>query len=791
MNTQDYTDKINKASTVVGKTFPLYAFVTSNPLSGYEGMSFEDATQEAEKMIGTSALPQAKQFREAWKNGKINKDILEDLLIKAGLFQQPEFYLMEMEKHHYANTVNSTHELDRILTKWLGVFLDEGMAEWEMPGRSQGFYKAWRKLALHDQEITVKSIDEIPETAPEALSSILNGLSEDEQFDVFKYNIASLPGWTGYIKYRMDENSAWQKEFPITMQDYLAVRLWIAKNLYGEIKPEHVLISSKPMLSQLQHIWLSAWEETFQDYLITQLKNGSAKTNTVFNGESDLSVQFVFCIDTRSEMIRRHLEQQKKYETFGYAGFFGLATDYRDLTTGIVRKSCPPIVNSTYIISETAQVGNAKPLAEYIQKANFTKFLNFLSKRMKNMLPSAFGYVEGGGTFYGFAILWRSLFSANYYERNGFSDKSHESICEPQIHYNSAFDTQISGISTEEKVQIVKSAFELLGWENFAPLVVFTGHASHSVNNPFGSSLDCGACAASPGRHNARLLAKLANLPEVRLSLKENFNINIPSNTFFVGAEHNTTTENIVLFDNTAPDSHLKAIELLKLNLIDIQQATISERLGLKKDSLKEVHRKASDWAETRPEWGLAGNAGFIIAPRRITKGIDLENRCFLHSYDWRLDATGQFLETIMQGPMVVTQWINNHYYFSTVDNEKFGSGSKITHNVMGKFGVVQGNGGDLKIGLPFQSIGLSDEKMFHEPLKLTVIIQAPLRRVSEILMRNSHLKSLLDNNWIYLAVMDPLTNNQIFRYQKDGGWCVVGDEKIIGKEVVDSKNFS
>ena len=160
-----------------------------------------------------------------------------------------------------------------------------------------------------------------------------------------------------------------------------------------------------------------------------------------------------------------------------------------------------------------------------------------------------------------------------------------------------------------------------------------------------------------------------------------------------------------VLFDAQVPESHQKRLIALKADLLSAQQTATQERLGISHDSISSAHKKANNWSETRPEWGLAKNAGFIIGSRELTKSKHLGGRCFLHSYDWEKDTSGAALEGIMQGPMVVTQWINNHYYFSTVDNDVFGGGSKITHNITGKFGVVQGNGGDLKMGLPLQSL--------------------------------------------------------------------------------------
>ena len=192
------------------------------------------------------------------------------------------------------------------------------------------------------------------------------------------------------------------------------------------------------------------------------------------------------------------------------------------------------------------------------------------------------------------------------------------------------------------------------------------------------------------------------------------------------------------------------------------------------------AEKKGNNWGETRPKWRPAKNASFIVGPRNLTKHISLESPCFLNSYEWELDMEGTALEGIMQGPMTVTQWINNHYYFSTVDNNMYGGGSKITHNITGKFGVVQGNGGDLKMGLPLQSLFESDEDMYHQPLRLSVMIQAPIARVSEIIARNKSMKTLLDNEWIYLMVMDPTSKNEIFNYRKSIKW-----------EVTSSKNSS
>ncbi|HKJ34740.1 MAG TPA: putative inorganic carbon transporter subunit DabA, partial [Balneolales bacterium] len=264
-----------------------------------------------------------------------------------------------------------------------------------------------------------------------------------------------------------------------------------------------------------------------------------------------------------------------------------------------------------------------------------------------------------------------------------------------------------------------------------------------------------------------RLLADICNDPEVRKLLAEQYGIYIPEETWFLGAEHNTTTNHIHLFDQNVPDRFQQQIKKLRSNLEAAQYIANREQFNItlenKKKAIHEAQRRASDWAETRPEWGLAGNASFIIGRRELTSNLNLGARSFLHSYDWKKDSDGEKLEAILQGPMVVTQWINNHYYFASVDNECFGGGTKVTLNVTGKFGAVQGNGGDLKLGLPRESLQEDDHVLQHLPLRLTVLIQAPRSRVESIISKHENtLYNLVKNEWIYLAVLDPEMENEV-----------------------------
>ena len=769
-------NSIAEASKVIGKTWPLYTFVASNPLSGYENASFKDAVALAQKRFHANAFPAAKLYRQALNNGSIDETLLLGILKENDLPESAELYLKLLESQEFSEVVNRDHNLDRIMAKWISAFMDEGLAEWEMPYKSEGFYSAWRFLVIYDSEVGSTTLKEIPKSSIEALQQLLARYDESDYTEIFTHHLSALPGWTGYINHRTQSNSDWQKEYPIDLTDYLAVRLWTAKKLHKSLSaaPEDETVNA--IIPRLQHIWLQAWEKSWQNELLSTLHTTSSEQNDQKNNTVP-DAQMVFCIDTRSELIRRHVESKGNYETFGYAGFFGIVMDYQSLNDSIVRKSCPPIVASRFVVSEVAQNNKNERFVKHQRKIDATNFVEYFLKRMKNMLPSAFGYVEGSGFYYALSLIARTILPGAMYRRNQKFATAMESTCQPDITTLDGSSEVANEVSVQERAGIVKSAFDLMGWKEFAPLILFVGHGSHSANNPFASSLDCGACAASPGRHNARMLAKLANLVEVRDYLAKNHDIIIPKDTFFIGAEHNTTTDNIIIFDSEAPDSHVNRIKVLSENLAKAQQTATENRLGSNGNSVIKSQVKANNWGETRPEWGLAKNAGFIVGPRHLTKNTNLDSRCFLHSYNWETDPQGTALEGIMQGPMVVTQWINSHYYFSTIDNNVYGGGTKITHNVTGKFGVVQGNGGDLKMGLPLQSLYGSDHEMHHQPLRLSVVIQAPIQRVSTILENNEHLKSLLDNEWIYLMIIDPKQQNNIFTYCKDLQWEVPKNE--------------
>ncbi len=587
-------------------------------------------------------------------------------------------------------------------------------------------------------------------------------------------------------------------------------------------------------------LWLEAMEATSMQYLLQGIRTTPAEPR----GKRPFA-QAMFCIDTRSERLRRHLESVGDYQTFGIAGFFGVPVSFMELGKGSEIHLCPVLLTPKNLVMEMSVTDAHDALA-----------LTTLEKAMHELKESVltpFVTVEAIGLLFGLDMVGKTLAPSTY---NRWRSRVHHQkprthllidklsreqadsivravqraviakaveheleispehikddlirelreaalgrietapLLQQQLKLSEAqgadfikrlrdayrinpADARIQmerlariGFSLDEQVVFVSQALRAIGLtENFSRFILAVGHGSQSENNPYESALDCGACGGNLGLFNARIFANMANKPAVRQRLREQ-NIDIPDDAWFIPALHNTTTDEVHLHDlDLLPSSHPVYIDRLQSGLIAACRLCAQERMPTldhesgalnPADAAKQVMRNAMDWSQVRPEWGLSRNAYFIIGRRSLTESLSLEGRAFLHSYDYRVDRKHRLLENILTGPLVVGQWINMEHYFSTVDNEHYGSGSKVYHNVAGRFGVMTGNLSDLRTGLPAQTV-LSDGQPYHEPMRLMTVIEAPFENVLSAIKRVAVVRRLLNNGWIRVMVVDPETRH-------------------------------
>jgi uncharacterized protein YbcC (UPF0753/DUF2309 family) len=515
-------------------------------------------------------------------------------------------------------------------------------------------------------------------------------------------------------------------------------------------------------------LWLAAHEWNFRDRLLARL------TGPVPADQAERpAAQLVFCIDVRSEGFRRQLEALGSYDTYGFAGFFGVPVRWRPLGSEVAQARCPVLVSPQHEVAEVALDDDQA----FLSACSTTAGLHDAFYAAKGGIASPFALAESAGWFAGPLAAARTLApsrtpldtSADGVKKRPWW-KPFGAVPRTAPVVDAAAGTDLrSGLSLDERTLFAEAIIATIGMADFAPVVVLCGHGSDTANNPHASSLDCGACGGAPGGASARIATAILNDPEVRAGLVER-GITIPADTWFVAAEHDTTADLVTVFDHdTIPTATRPLIDALQRDLDIAGERNARDRAHRLPGSDARVRDRGRDWAQVRPEWGLAGNAAFIIGPRSITSEHDLRGRSFLHSYVAERDPDGVALETIMTAPLVVAQWISSQYYFSTVEPDIFGAGDKMLHNPVGGIGVVVGQGGDLAVGLPMQSVMLGEQRA-HDPLRLLAVVQAPLDRIEGIILRNGGLRQLVEGEWIHVVAR--ATDNDPWSFRTpSGGW--------------------
>ena len=545
---------------------------------------------------------------------------------------------------------------------------------------------------------------------------------------------------------------------------------------------------------QDQHgpVWLEAYEDAFREQLLAKISDHRGK---VPEKDERLRAQLVFCIDVRSESFRRHIEAQGPYETFGFAGFFGIPISHQAFDSTERSALCPVLLSPNHAVTEIPRSGEEQALQRYSSGTRWHQLGHHLFHDLKHNPVGSLMLIDVLGLFFSVGLLGKTLIQkpfqtvmARIQRWFTYPVPTQISVSSPRDPLNPTFgEVQNEGIpvglaqgfSLTERATFIENGLRAMGLtNNFGRLVILCGHGSQTDNNPYFGALDCGACGGNPGDPTARVFAAMANEPEVRRILKEK-GLMIPDDTWFLPGKHTTTTDRVMFYDvEELPESHAEDVRVLSR---DLEQAGAHQALercqhlpgaptGISPErAFVHVEKRSCDWANPRPEWGLAGNASFLIGRRKLTQGLDLGGRVFLHSYDPVSDPEGAILEKIMTAPLIVGEWINMGYYFSGVDPWFYGSGSKVIHNVVSGIGVMLGSQSDLQIGFPLQTVNNGDLH-YHEPMRLLAIIEASPNVISPIIQKHTILQQLFHNQWVNLVALDPATFN-FYRYNPDATW--------------------
>ncbi|MEZ6195842.1 MAG: NADH-quinone oxidoreductase subunit L [Planctomycetota bacterium] len=765
--------------------WPLDRAIAVNPFWEQRGERFEDVAGRLADRSGAHLLPRADHLRPLVERSILEQSHLDRAAAELDLPAPTLNELNALDEplpsplalwthwldaqrdldHEMSWEEEVTHQISQFCAAWF----DRGQSRWS-PATEPSLYSAWHTAATGDHGLSLlmgtaaatTALARLPRTADELFREAARvlALPEDELVRYLHAVMTSINGWASICAL-----IRWERQRPgkddERLRDVLAIRLgWELTLMQGVAAPAAAAAWREALgrgarreerfrrALSAARVWQRAAELAYQEPLARALGRRAGGDDSRRRAE----VQAAFCIDVRSEVYRRALETENEgISTLGFAGFFGLPIAVQELGSEVVRPQLPGLLAPSLLVREhpTGDESEEVAVARVRERGSRSERWHMGSAAA----PAGFSVVECFGLAYAGKLLGASIL--------GMTPRSAES---PGTRPHLAAEIGgREGVSLERRIELAAGILRgLFQGDAAAPLVLLVGHGSSNVNNPGAAALDCGACCGRPGLINARVAATLLNDPDVRLGLAERGRP-LPSDTRFVAGLHDTTTDAVTLHDlDLLPDSHRPLVDRLRGKLEAASARARAERarsLGLRIEDPSALERalrkRARDWSEVRPEWGLVNNAALVIGPRERTRGLDLEGRVFLHEYRWREDENFSVLEGLMTAPMLVAHWINLQYYASTVDPVRYGSGHKVIHNVVGgSLGVFAGNGGDLRIGLARESLH-DGERWRHAPLRLSVFIAAPRAAIEAVVARHATVRDLVDNEWLHLFHLD------------------------------------
>jgi uncharacterized protein YbcC (UPF0753/DUF2309 family) len=811
---------VARACERIAPTWPLDQFIAVNPYWGFVDRPIADAAATLGSLTGTRLTMSRADFRVRVRSGAVTQAHLQAAIARSGSGPTVDALLASLDQPPrplrplplVADLLDAERDTDHApawrdhvthqVSQHCAAFFDRSQARWS-PDRDGGLYASWQRQTSSDRSAWLLMGERglaaeaaaLPSDPLALIDHVVErlGVPDDGLDAYFTALLMSINGWASWCAYERWQARLAGRDDPGHGSHLLAIRLAWELMLSRRLPAAALARWAAGWAQQAARAaqiaadqatdWLlqQALEIAYQQPLCAALRASAGAAVPA----AAPAVQAVFCIDVRSEVFRRALEAGSggAVHTRGFAGFFGMPVNYRPLGTEMTRPQLPGLLAPARRVTDTTSDAGADGAGEtsLAQALVARRRRSLMAQRhwqdLRGTASSAFSFVEALGLLYAGKLVQDSIAAqpaTRTVEQTGLGDADLASL-------RPGFEP-VAGEDPAWRVDLAAGVLGAIGLvAPFAPLVLLAGHGSSTTNNPHAAGLDCGACGGQTGEVNARVLAALLNDPAVRQGLQDR-GTGLPDGTRFVAALHDTTTDDVRLFDTAdLPASHAAGLRQLQAWLAAAGDRARAERapsLGLaalRADApalAQAVRERAADWAQVRPEWGLANNAAFIVAPRARTLGLDLQGRSFLHDYDWRRDTGYGVLELILTAPMLVTNWINLQYHASTLDNARYGSGDKLLHNVVGgRLGVFEGNGGDLRIGLPWQSLH-DGRQLRHEPLRLSVFVAAPPAPIDAIIARHAVVRQLVEHEWLHLLRLDD--DGSIWRRAAGGVWQAV-----------------
>ena len=758
------------AMDAIPPAFPLAASVAVNPVLGFARQDLAQTTAILDKTAGARLTAPRTWYGQRIADGEITThDLVVTITQGAGEIAPgaverlrnaartdrpaPKPLLLITDLAHAAGEPDWSAFVHQRIAVWAAGYFDHGQALWA-PAQAATAFEDWRAFAAHDLATDLAGlrdfrgfVADLPHEAPAVIRVAVEtlGLTAEAQRAYFLRLLHAMGGWS-----QVASHARWTARrdgiADTKLEGLLAVRL--AWELFfrarggGEklqdwpmVRQSYGLVFAPDIEARTDALLHQSYEHAQQRRLARALASRPARPPA---GPARPALQAVFCIDVRSEVLRRHLEAQDAgVVTLGFAGFFGVGVGYASASDGVVEHRLPVLLRPQ-VLGHVADLGS-----DGMQRSRLDARAKRAVERFKSGAVAAFAYVESLGL-----TALTGLFGGS-----------------PPRPVSAApvFDAQVS---LQARIDIAYGALKGMTLDrDFAPIVLLVGHGAHVRNNPHAAGLQCGACGGHAGDVNARLLANLLNDVAIRQGLAER-DLFIPDDTRFVAALHDTASDSIAVLDaGETPD-----LDQARAWLEAASQAARQERARRRPGAAAVVRstNAARHFAEVRPEWGLAGCHGFIAAPRARTRGLDLDGAVFLHDYDAKRDPDFTQLEAILTAPVVVAGWINLAYFGAQLASEVYGGGDKLLHNIVGGFAVGEGLRLDPRPGLPWQSLRAGQD--IHRPRRLVVVVDAPRRALSAILDRQPDLKAWFANGWISLAALDE-DGGLTYWWDAENGW--------------------